>query len=361
MAEPTKSYNMLANALRDWYEMPGKWNAGSKRFFKQTLKAYIITNVVNAAAQSLMDAFRNKKDDDTTYGERWLAAYKDNVIDNLNPVQLIPYMKDILSIAQGYDVNRLDMQGLSKLFAGVRNVQKYATDADYRENHTWLEAAESLMSGISSVTGIPIYNVERDFKAIYNTTTGKYLGGIKRKNSRQYERMLDAYLSEDNAAYKEIEGELKEKGLEKKEITSKVKKEMKDGYLAGDISEKEAKKFLREKAGQSDEEIWCTLEEWNYGETYQRLYDAIDNSINKGADREAIFDYISEAKSKGGKENKDISGVVTREYKKKYLKAKEKGKYADMKNLLISIYMHLGYTNAEANKKIEEWSKKKTK
>lgn len=361
MAEPTKSYNMLANALRDWYEMPGKWNAGSKRFFKQTLKAYIITNVVNAAVQSFMDAFRDKKDDDTTYWERWLEDYKDNVIDNLNPVQLIPYMKDILSIAQGYDVNRLDMQGLSKLFAGVRNVQKYATDADYRENHTWLEAAESLMSGISSVTGIPIYNVERDFKAIYNTTTGKYLGGIKRTNSRQYERMLDAYLSEDNAAYKEIEGELKEKGLEKKEITSKVKKEMKDGYLAGDISEKEAKKFLREKAGQSDEEIWCTLEEWNYGETYQRLYDAIDNSINKGADREAIFDYISEAKSKGGKENKDISGVVTREYKKKYLKAKEKGKYADMKNLLISIYMHLGYTNAEANKKIEEWSKKKTK
>lgn len=361
MAEPTKSYNMLANALRDWYEMPGKWNAGSKRFFKQTLKAYIITNVVNAAVQSFMDAFRDKKDDDTTYWERWLEDYKDNVIDNLNPVQLIPYLKDVFSIAQGYDVNRLDMQGLSKLFAGVRNVQKYATDADYRENHTWLEAAESLMSGISSVTGIPIYNVERDFKAIYNTTTGKYLGGIKRKNSRQYERMLDAYLSGDNAAYKEIEGELKEKGLEQKEITSKVKKEIKDGYLAGGISEKEAKKFLKEKAGQSDEEIWCTLEEWNYGETYQRLYDAIDNSINKGADRDAIFDYISEAKSKGGKENKDISGVVTREYKKKYLKAKEKGKYADMKNLLISIYMHLGYTNAEANKKIEEWSKKKTK
>lgn len=361
MAEPTKSYNMLANALRDWHEMPGKWNAGSKRFFKRILKAYVVTNVVNAAVQSFMDAFRDKKDDDTTYWERWLEDYKDNVKDNLNPIQLIPYLKDILSIVQGYDVNRLDMQGLSKLFAGVRNVQKYATDADYRENHTWLEAAESLMSGISSVTGIPIYNVERDFKAIYNTTTGKYLGGIKRKNSRQYERMLDAYLSEDNAAYKEIEGELKEKGLEKKEITSKVKKEMKDGYLAGDISEKEAKKFLREKAGQSDEEIWCTLEEWNCGETYQRLYDAIDNSINKGADREAIFDYISEAKSKGGKENKDISGVVTREYKKKYLKAKEKGKYADMKNLLISIYMHLGYTNAEANKKIEEWSKKKTK
>lgn len=360
MAEPTKSYNMLANALRDWHEMPGKWNAGSKRFFKRILKAYVVTNVVNAAVQSFMDAFRDKKDDDTTYWERWLEDYKDNVKDNLNPIQLIPYLKDILSIVQGYDVNRLDMQGLSKLFAGVRNVQKYATDADYREDHTWLEAAESLMSGISSVTGIPIYNVERDFKAIYNTTTGKYLGGIKRKNSRQYERMLDAYLSGDNAAYKEIEGELKEKGLEKKEITSKVKKEMKDGYLAGDISEKEAKKFLKEKAGQSDEKIWCTLEEWNY-ETYQRLYDAIDNSINKGADREAIFDYISEAKSKGGKENKDISGVVTREYKKKYLKAKEKGKYADMKNLLISIYMHLGYTNAEANKKIEEWSKKKTK
>ena len=361
MAEPMKSYNMLANALRDWHEMPGKWNAGSKRFFKRILKAYVVTNVVNAAVQSFMDAFRDKKDDDTTYWERWLADYKDNVIDNLNPVQLIPYIKDVLSVVQGYDINRLDMQGLSKLYAGAVSIQKYATDADYREKHTWLEAAEPFVNGVSLITGIPIYNVERDFKALYNNITGKYLGGIKRTDSRQYERMLNAYLSGDKELYKEVEGELKEKGLEKKEITSKVKKEMKDGYLAGDISEKEAKKFLREKAGQSDEEIWCTLEEWNYGETYQRLYDAIDNSINKGADREAIFDYISEAKSKGGKENKDISGVVTREYKKKYLKAKEKGKYADMKNLLISIYMHLGYTNAEANKKIEEWSKKKTK
>lgn len=361
MAEPTKSYNMLANAIRDWYEMPGKWNAGSKRFFKQTLKAYIITNVVNAAAQSFVDALRDKKDDDTTYWERWLADYKDNVIDNLNPVQLIPYIKDVLSVVQGYDINRLDMQGLSKLYAGAVSIQKYATDADYREKHTWLEAAEPFVNGVSLITGIPIYNVERDFKALYNNITGKYLGGIKRTDSRQYERMLNAYLSGDKELYKEVEGELKEKGLEKKEITSKVKKEIKDGYLAGDISEKEAKKFLKEKAGQSDEEIWCTLEEWNYGETYQGLYDAIDNSINKGAARDAIFDYVSEAKSKGGKENKDISGVVTREYKKKYLKAKEKGKYADMKNLLISIYMHLGYTNAEANKKIEEWSKKKTK
>ena len=361
MAEPTKSYNMLANAIRDWYEMPGKWNAGSKRFFKQTLKAYIITNVVNAAAQSFVDALRDKKDDDTTYWERWLADYKDNVIDNLNPVQLIPYIKDVLSVVQGYDINRLDMQGLSKLYAGAVSIQKYATDADYREKHTWLEAAEPFVNGVSLITGIPIYNVERDFKALYNNITGKYLGGIKRTDSRQYERMLNAYLSGDKELYKEVEGELKEKGLEKKEITSKVKKEIKDGYLAGDISEKEAKKFLKEKVGQRDEEIWCTLEEWNYGETYQRLYDAIDNSINNGAARDAIFDYISEAKSKGGKENKDISGVVTREYKKKYLKAKEKGKYADMKNLLISIYMHLGYTNAEANKKIEEWSKKKTK
>lgn len=361
MAEPTKSYNMLANAIRDWYEMPGKWNAGSKRFFKQTLKAYIITNVVNAAAQSFVDALRDKKDDDTTYWERWLADYKDNVIDNLNPVQLIPYIKDVLSVVQGYDINRLDMQGLSKLYAGAVSIQKYATDADYREKHTWLEAAEPFVNGVSLITGIPIYNVERDFKALYNNITGKYLGGIKRTDSRQYERMLNAYLSGDKELYKEVEGELKEKGLEQKEITSKVKKEIKDGYLAGGISEKEAKKFLKEKAGQSDEEIWCTLEEWNYGETYQRLYDAIDNSINNGAARDAIFDYISEAKSKGGKENKDISGVVTREYKKKYLKAKEKGKYADMKNLLISIYMHLGYTNAEANKKIEEWSKKKTK
>lgn len=360
MAEPTKSYNMLANAIRDWYEMPGKWNAGSKRFFKQTLKAYIITNVVNAAAQSFVDALRDKKDDDTTYWERWLADYKDNVIDNLNPVQLIPYIKDVLSVVQGYDINRLDMQGLSKLYAGVVSIQKYATDADYREKHTWLETAEPFMNGVSLITGIPIYNVERDFKAIYNTTTGKYLGGIKRTDSRQYERMLNAYLSGDKELYKEVEDELKDKGLKKKKIISGVKRKAKERYLNEEITEKEAKEFLNKKASQSDEEVWTTLKEWNSGGTYKELYKAIDNSMKKGADREKIFNFIREAKDKGGKKDSDIATAVTNKYKKKYLEAKKKGKYADMKNLLISVYMHLGYTQAEANKKIDDWSKIET-
>lgn len=361
MAEPTKSYNMLANAIRDWYEMPGKWNAGSKRFFKQTLKAYIITNVVNAAAQSFVDALRDKKDDDTTYWERWLADYKDNVIDNLNPVQLIPYIKDVLSVVQGYDINRLDMQGLSKLYAGMVSIQKYATDADYREKHTWLETAEPFMNGVSLITGIPIYNVERDFKALYNNITGKYLGGIKRTDSRQYERMLNAYLSGDKELYKEVEGELKDKGLKKKKIISGVKRKAKERYLNEEITEKEAKEFLNKKAGQSDEEVWITLKEWNSGGTYKELYKAIDNSMKKGADREKIFNFIREAKDKGGKKDSDIATAVTNKYKKKYLEAKKKGKYADMKNLLISVYMHLGYTQAEANKKIDDWSKIETK
>lgn len=360
MAEPTKSYNMLANAIRDWYEMPGKWNAGSKRFFKQTLKAYIITNVVNAAAQSFVDALRDKKDDDTTYWERWLADYKDNVIDNLNPVQLIPYIKDVLSVVQGYDINRLDMQGLSKLYAGVVSIQKYATDADYREKHTWLETAEPFMNGVSLITGIPIYNVERDFKALYNNITGKYLGGIKRTDSRQYERMLNAYLSGDKELYKEVEDELKDKGLKKKKIISGVKRKAKERYLNEEITEKEAKEFLNKKASQSDEEVWTTLKEWNSGGTYKELYKAIDNSMKKGADREKIFNFIREAKDKGGKKDSDIATAVTNKYKKKYLEAKKKGKYADMKNLLISVYMHLGYTQAEANKKIDDWSKIET-
>lgn len=59
--------------------------------------------------------------------------------------------------------------------------------------------------------------------------------------------------------------------------------------------------------------------------------------------------------------NTNLANQKGETYHNARVKAKEKGKYADMKNLLISIYMHLGYTNAEANKKIEEWSKKKTK
>ena len=172
--------------------------------------------------------------------------------------------------------------------------------------------------------------------------------------------MLNAYLSGDKELYKEVEDELKDKGLKKKKIISGVKRKAKERYLNEEITEKEAKEFLNKKASQSDEEVWTTLKEWNSGGTYKELYKAIDNSMKKGADREKIFNFIREAKDKGGKKDSDIATAVTNKYKKKYLEAKKKGKYADMKNLLISVYMHLGYTQAEANKKIDDWSKIET-
>ena len=105
--------------------------------------AYTATQVMNAAIVSQwIDAARDLEDDDKTFWDKYIENLKGNIVDNMNPISMIPFAKDIVSIFQGYDISRLDMQGISKLYAGANNMRKYITDPDYREKHTFYDVAK---------------------------------------------------------------------------------------------------------------------------------------------------------------------------------------------------------------------------
>lgn len=360
MAEPTKSYNLLVNAVRDASEKKSK--SAMKRLGR-VVTAYTATQVMNAAIVAVIDATRDLEDDDKTFWDKYIENLKGNIVDNMNPISMIPFAKDIVSIFQGYDISRLDMQGISKLYAGANNMRKYITDPDYREKHTFYDVAKETARGVSLVTGIPGFNVLRDIESLYHAVTGKWLGGIIRSNTRQYQRSVDALLDGNTEEYNSIMQELSDKNVEEDKIDSGIMSELKKRYTAGEIEKSTVENILKDQFEMDDNDIYYKLKKWENGSDwtkYSDFYSAMDNAYETGKinDRDKIKAEIDDLKKHGVKEE-NIKSQITEKYKPIYLEAKKKGNYADLKNLLISAYMMCGDSHSEAMKKIDNWSKQK--
>ena len=360
MAEPTKSYNLLVNAVRDASEKKSK---SSMKRLGRVVTAYTATQVINAAIVAVIDATRDLEDDDKTFWDKYIENLKGNIVDNMNPISMIPFAKDIVSIFQGYDISRLDMQGISKLYAGANNMRKYITDPDYREKHTFYDVAKETARGVSLVTGIPGFNVLRDIESLYHAVTGKWMGGIIRSNTRQYQRSVDALLDGNTEEYNSIMQELSEKNVEEDKIDSGIMSELKKRYTAGEIEKSTVENILKDQFEMDENDIYYKLKKWENGSDwtkYSDFYSAMDNAYETGKinDRDKIKAEIDDLKKHGVKEE-NIKSQITEKYKPIYLEAKKKGNYADLKNLLISTYMMCGDSHSEAMKKIDNWSKQK--
>lgn len=360
MAEPTKSYNLLINAVRDASEKKSK---SSIKRLGRVVTAYTATQVMNAAIVAVIDAARDLEDDDKTFWDKYIENLKGNIVDNMNPISMIPFAKDIVSIFQGYDISRLDMQGISKLYAGANNMRKYITDPDYREKHTFYDVAKETARGVSLVTGIPGFNVLRDIESLYHAVTGKWLGGIIRSNTRQYQRSVDALLDGNTEEYNSIMQELSDKNVEEDKIDSGIMSELKKRYTAGEMEKSTVENILKDQFEMDDNDIYYKLKKWENGSDwtkYSDFYSAMDNAYETGKinDRDKIKAEIDDLKKHGVKEE-NIKSQITEKYKPIYLEAKKKGNYADLKNLLISAYMMCGDSHSEAMKKIDNWSKQK--
>ena len=183
MAEPTKAYNAVMGAVRRMQEArdAGEKKAAEKGVFR-AVSAFVLTGVVNALTVSLMDAARDD-DDGEGFAEKYRqallgdsdpgagvwkkiqAGLSANLTENLNPLGLLPYAKDVLSLLEGFDVKRMDMQGAADLVASLGKWMKLG-DSRYTAAYLVKDTAESL----SKLTGVPIGNLMRELGSLINLT-----------------------------------------------------------------------------------------------------------------------------------------------------------------------------------------------
>lgn len=154
MAEPTTSLNMLVDAV---YQV--KNGNAPKSYGTRVVGSLVAAAALNAILQSIVTAARDD-DDDKTYLEVYLGQLLPNMWSNLNPAGQIPMLKDVVSIFQGYDVSRADMNLFADLYDAVQ-----AMDSD---TISTAQKINRLAGALSAFVGLPYKNVARDVQSVFN-------------------------------------------------------------------------------------------------------------------------------------------------------------------------------------------------
>lgn len=175
MAEPTKSFNLLRTRMTElaasMYQdrVNGMKNSKTTKAARKDLARSVVslglTAVATSAASAIIDGIRDD-DDDKDYLEKWLDSFLANMADNTNIFSQIPYVKEVFSMVQGYDSERMDMAGISNLITSVQEAYKYA-NGDSKK--TMYGVIRGVVRGMSQVLGVPVYNTLREIESIHNT------------------------------------------------------------------------------------------------------------------------------------------------------------------------------------------------
>ena len=259
MGEPSKTYNLLRTSLRDVKAArPGAKGTAVKKLYHASI-GFLISGTINAAAQSIVDALRDD-DDDETYLEKWWQAFSGlqgdeenwtevlqnllsgNLADNLNILNMIPYVKDFLSLYQGYSVDRMDMAAAD----GFMNAAGKFIKALQGEGKTSLyKALTDLALQGARLLGIPATNILRDGGAITQSVirgidnpliTYKYnqlSAPVEKNKGMYYDLLWDALLKGDVDGYKTVRDDLiNNHGLTFADIRSDMKERFKEEWQA---------------------------------------------------------------------------------------------------------------------------------
>lgn len=245
MGEPIMSLNVFMRAWDNmrYEETPAKRSKAIKSVGRAAT-ALLVTNVVNAMAQSIVDAVRDD-DEDKDYWERLkeamtgitgdeehMAERLKNIVlegnfgSNVNPVGNVPYFKDILSLVQGYSVSRTDMQ----VFSDIVFASKTLNDSIGGNGaKTRKEAIAGMFAASAKLFGLPAANIKRDVTATINTAI-QATGNV----AMQYEWDKLTY-NISNTSNKNRYLGLMFKALEQGDLTTyeHIRKELKD-YMAVD-------------------------------------------------------------------------------------------------------------------------------
>lgn len=214
-AEPTKSYNMLRNALVDYNNAdPGSKKAKAKNIAR-IAAVHIATSILTAGIASIADAFRND-DDEKKWLELYLEAFGGNTLDGINPFSAVPYVGDILSILSGYSASRMDIEGIEELIQSCESWQKVFSGE--KKNPDIWKLMMSSAKGISKVSGLPIANTMRTFESLYNFFSPDNLG--REASSTEYRKL---YNSIAEGKYQRQYDKLIKKGYTAQQLENGVK------------------------------------------------------------------------------------------------------------------------------------------
>lgn len=171
-AEPTLAVNMLVNS----YVVFKEGKKGSGKRLARTVMSLLVTNIVNSALKSLVTAARDD-DEDKSYIEKYLGDLVSNSLSELSLFAKIPYLRDLKSLYDGYNIERQDTAVFADLIEAIK--------ATGSESKTPMEKIRKLAEAAANIFGVPLKNVLRDAEAIARTLWNFAFDDITDENGKK--------------------------------------------------------------------------------------------------------------------------------------------------------------------------------
>lgn len=280
MAEPLTNVSMVVDAIDDFRN--GRTALGARK-----LGSVVASMLLNSILVSFVYAARND-DDDKSYIEKYIAALTGELKDGFNPLTYIPYIKDVVSIVQGYDVERNDMTMIADLWNAYTSL-KSDKKSTYRK-------IEDFAGRIAQIFGLPLKNVMRDMRAAYYTydtiangeeTTWKgalqaVAEGWTGESPSNSEQLYDALVSGNAKQADRVKARFEDESA----AQAAVKKVIREKYAPTDggkqsIDKQTAIKQLQDYAGMSKQEAEKQVAKWTVSLAYGFEYgDTKDEYLN---------------------------------------------------------------------------------
>jgi hypothetical protein len=165
MGEPTAILGMAEVAIVNYNraKTPADKKAAGARL-ATTISTITISTALTSIAKSLVYAMRDD-DEDEDYLEKYASALAGAFKDDLNILNYIPIARDIVSILEGFTVERPDMALIEDLINAFKKVVDTNED-ETTEQKT--EEAINLAGSLANLSGVPLKNIIRDIAGLYN-------------------------------------------------------------------------------------------------------------------------------------------------------------------------------------------------
>ena len=366
MSEPTLTANMLYDAVTN--------KERGKQYAVRAVTAALVSQILTSLAQALVSAGRDE-DEKKTWAEKYAGKAAGNLASNLNPMSMLPLLRDIQSLIDGYDVTRADMSIFTEIFKAFGKLDD--------ENISPYRKAEDLGGSLAKLLGIPAKNIMRDLRSF--TTT--FFGNADRPTSGYAvgeavkAELLHGYDTKDDAYYQKLynamaRGDQKEAetireylvtvlGKKETSVRTGLQTALKQDVLEGDVAKDEAIKWLMDNGLKDKQsEAYKTVDEWidkaahadEEGYSHSMYGDFLDNIPTGG---KAMVNAAKELLA-NGVDKTTIAKQIAERYKDQLIELNKQGKAADLLARLLSAYEAIGYDREyELNYIKKNWLKAK--
>ena len=168
-SEPTLSYNMMQDAIFEikLAKRRGEGQSEMKRHRKHFVRvamAYTVTNMMCALVEAGFDAFRDDEEEEMDLME-FMKMYLKNFATDMSITAKVPYIKEAVSIMQGYTSSRTDTQWMQSFYYAGKGFVKIMQG----EGNAYT-TFKNITKALSYVSGLPFFNAWRDSVSFLNKT-----------------------------------------------------------------------------------------------------------------------------------------------------------------------------------------------